>query len=90
MLDKSKQHVLSVDSKKMAAGLGKPLFGDINLWGHEKPNLEEALWKRIEDLQFIENIEEEINNIDGQSELQPKIRFLPALLAKMSHYISGI
>ena len=47
MLDKSKQYVLSIDGKKIAAGLGKPLFGDINLWGHEKPNLEEALGKEI-------------------------------------------
>ena len=45
MLDKSKQYVLSVDGKKIAAGLGKSLFGDINLWGHEKPNLEETLQK---------------------------------------------
>ena len=38
MLDESKQYVLSVDGKKIAASLGKPFFGDINLWGHEKPN----------------------------------------------------
>ena len=47
MLVKSKQYVLSVDGKKIAADLGKPLFGDINLWGHEKPNLEDALCKRM-------------------------------------------
>ena len=90
MLDKSKQYVLSVDGKKIAAGLGKPLCGDINLWGHEKPNLEEALRQRNEDIEFIKNIEKEINNIDADSEVQPKIKFLPTLLAKMTQYISGI
>ena len=90
MLDKSKQYVLSVDGKKIAASLGKPLFGNINLWGHEKPNLEEALRQRNEDIEFIKNIEKEINNIDASSEVQPKIKFLPALLAKITLYISGI
>ena len=52
MLDKSKQYVLSIDGKKIAPGLGKPLFGDINLWGHENPNLEDALKKRNEDLEL--------------------------------------
>ena len=90
MLDKSKQYVLSVDGKKIAAGLGKPLFCDINLWGHDKPNLENVLHKRNEDLEFIDYIEKEINNIDANSTIQLKIKFLPALLAKMSQYISGI
>ena len=53
MLDKRKQYVLSVDGKKIAAGLGKPLFGDINLWVHEKPNLKEALCKRNEDTETL-------------------------------------
>ena len=79
-----------MDGKKIAAGLGKPLFGDINLWGYDKPNLENAPCKRNEDLEFIDNIKKEINNIDTNSTIQPKIKFLPALLAKMSQYISGI
>ena len=90
MLDKSKQYVFSVDGKKSSAGLGKPLFGDINLWGHEKPSLENVLCKRNENLEFIDNIEKEINNIDANSTIQLKIKFLPALPAKMSQYISGI
>ena len=90
MSDKSKQYVLSVDGNKIAAGLGKPLFGDSNLWGHEKPNLEEVLQKRNEDIEFIDNIEKEINNIDGNSNIQPKIQFFPGLLAKISQYIPGI
>ena len=53
MLDKSKQYVLSIDGKKIAPGLGKPLFGDINLMGHEKPNLEDALKQRNDDIEFI-------------------------------------
>ena len=28
MIDKSKQYVLSIDGKKIVAGLGKPLFGN--------------------------------------------------------------
>ena len=63
MLDKTKQYVLSIDGKKITPGFGKPLFGDINLWGHEKPNLEHALKKRNEDLEFIDNIDKEINGI---------------------------
>ena len=84
MLDKSKQYVLSVDGKKIAAGLGKPLFGDSNLWGHEKPNLED------EHIDFTENIKKQISEIDGSNEVQSKIKFLPGLLAKMTEYISGI
>ena len=82
MLDKTKQYVLSVDDKKIAASLGKPLFRDIDLWGHEKPNLEHALKKRNEDLEFIDNIDKEINEIDGNSEIQHNIKLLPALLSK--------
>ena len=90
MLDKSKQYVLSIDGKKIAPGLSKPLFGDINLWAHKKPNLEGALKKRNEELEFIAKIDKEINEIDGNSEIQPKIKMLPALLSKMSEYISWI
>ena len=63
---------------------------EINLWGHEKPNLEDVLKQRNDDIEFIENIEKEINKNDGNSEIQSKIKFLPALLSKMSQYISGI
>ena len=70
MLDKSKQYVLSLGGKKIAPGLSKPLFGDINLWGREKPNLKDALKQRKDDIEFIENIEKEINEINGNSEIQ--------------------
>ena len=54
LLDKSKKYVLSIDGKKIACGLGKNNTGDINLWGHETPNLEEALKKR--DGRFVSGI----------------------------------
>ena len=38
LLDKIKKYVMSIDGKKIAAGLGKNDTGDINLWGHEYPN----------------------------------------------------
>ena len=45
--------------------MGKNNTGDINLWGHKSPNLEEALQKRDEDLSLVAKIEA---NIDDNSQ----------------------
>ena len=36
-LDKDKEYILMIDSKKIAPALGPNEIGDINLWGLEKP-----------------------------------------------------
>ena len=41
LLDKSKQYILMIDGKKIAPALGSDEIGDINLWGLEKPSIQE-------------------------------------------------
>ena len=85
LLDKTKKYVMSIDGKKIV-GLGKNNTGDINLWGHEYPNLEDAKKKRDADLKFVDEIDENIT----EGLCDKGLKMLPNLLSKISGYISRI
>ena len=71
---------MSIDGKKIAAGLGK------NLWGHEYPNLEDAKKKRGADFKLVDEIDENIT----EGLCDKGLKMLPKLLSKISGYISRI
>ena len=49
--------------------MGKNNTGDINLWGHKTPHLEEALKKRDEDFSMVSKIEAKIDENSQNKEL---------------------
>ena len=79
LLDKTKKYVISIDGKKIDTG-------DINLWGHKYPNLEDAKKKRDADLKFVDEIDENIT----EGLCDKGLKMLPNLLLKISGYISRI
>ena len=83
-LDKSKEYVLSIDSKKIATGFTKT-GGDIDLWGYETPSLKEEE-KRDKNLKMVQLIEESSSETMDNEEL----KLLPKLLQILTGYLCQI
>ena len=63
VLNKQKQHIISVDGKTLTEGLAENNLGDINLWGHEgPPSLVEAQQHLSYLIQKVQSIFYSINS----------------------------
>ena len=86
LLNNSKQYILIIDGKKIAPALGSDEIGDINLWGLEKPSIEERKPQRNNDMAFIKCIENSIT-----CDLHNSATFkLPSVLSLMTSYLRDI
>ena len=73
MLNKEKQHVISVDGKGVTQGLSSNKLGDINLWGLEgPPSLDQA----EQHLNYLtQKVQSICNSIDSSLNIDITVKF---------------